>query len=377
MTETAGINSESLPKGRNIPTTEITGLQYLRGISAIAVVIDHASGMANLPKYFGIEILDGFLKSGARGVDVFFVISGFIIVVSSLRGGLQPKLSIKKFLLKRAQRILPLMWIAVLSYALLRVFARGGWDISEMLTALTLFPAGAVAPTVIWTLRLELIFYLIFALTILRSRKTIVFFVFWAISPIFIALFQYANAFMRIDLTAIPPFIGEMVNNFGNSANIEFSAGVLLGVYYLQKGRQNFPAWSIDPAWILTISVFGFMVISYNQNLKFDDVRSAFISAIAAGSIVTVAAYVRPSPGFWDFLFALFGNASYAIYLFHSHIISAMLGILARFLPGMPIELVIAVCTSASIVGGIIVHKVVEVPTVRWAKSFSVRAAHN
>lgn len=63
---------------------EIEGIQYLRGIAACAVVIDHAAGMTALPKYFGDAVWGGFLQRGYIGVDLFFMISGFIICIVSL-----------------------------------------------------------------------------------------------------------------------------------------------------------------------------------------------------------------------------------------------------------------------------------------------------
>ena len=80
-------------------TQKLAFVQYLRAIAVIAVV-DHAAGMAAFNKYFGIKVFNGFLYRGSIGVDLFFVISGFIITLVALDKDLQPKLSAKLFLLK-------------------------------------------------------------------------------------------------------------------------------------------------------------------------------------------------------------------------------------------------------------------------------------
>lgn len=361
------------PKNSNQQVNDIIGIQYLRGIAAIAVVIDHSSGMANLPKYFGIELFDGFLKSGARGVDIFFIISGFIMVVSSLKSDLAPKLSVLQFLTRRAQRILPLMWLGILSYALLRLASRGEWDPVGTLTALTLFPAGHVTPTVIWTLRLELIFYIVFALSILRQNRYISLFLFWAISPFLLSFFAPALNLSGIDADESSLSLAGFINNIFHPANIEFSVGVIIGAYYIKNRKNELGTWFINPAFLLTILFFGFMLISFHLGLKFNNINSALISSIFAGSIVALAAYAKPQAGFWNYTFTLLGDASYAIYLFHSHVISAILGVLARHAKGLPIGAVLLICILSSILAGIAVHKVVEVPLVRWAKSFSGR----
>ncbi len=102
----------------------IEWIQYLRGLAALAVVLDHTAAMASFDKYFGQEVLDGFLYKGAIGVDLFFVISGFIISIVSLKPDLKPSTTLSDFFQKRFLRIVPLMWVAVIAYAMLRLVGR-------------------------------------------------------------------------------------------------------------------------------------------------------------------------------------------------------------------------------------------------------------
>jgi Acyltransferase family len=125
------------------PNKEIIGVQYLRGLAALGVVVAHTSVTADFPKYFGREILGGFLAYGGSGVDLFFVISGFIMCATALKGPqLEPALSAAAFAAKRFTRIIPLMWVAVLSYILLRYLGRRIVHPIPYLRAFFLFPAG-------------------------------------------------------------------------------------------------------------------------------------------------------------------------------------------------------------------------------------------
>src|SRR5689334_19701485 len=115
---------------------EIVGVQYLRGLAALAVVVDHSGITVATPKYFGTVIGGGLLNHGASGVDLFFLISGFIITATSLDADWQPKVKLGAFFGRRFIRIVPLMWIAIVSYAVLKFLGRGGFDPQPYLLAM-------------------------------------------------------------------------------------------------------------------------------------------------------------------------------------------------------------------------------------------------
>ena len=94
----------------------VLSLQYLRGIAALLVVAFHAAEY--LARASGRPA--GFpFTAGVSGVDVFFVISGFVITWSSAGRAMSPA----DFLWRRAVRIVPLYWFLtfiVTSIALLQ-----------------------------------------------------------------------------------------------------------------------------------------------------------------------------------------------------------------------------------------------------------------
>ena len=90
------------PRGAN---NLILPIQYLRGIAAILVVWFHATIQVDgVSTYFSSSF-------GASGVDLFFVISGFIMVVTTAGKDVTPQ----RFFVLRIIRVVPLYWLATLA----------------------------------------------------------------------------------------------------------------------------------------------------------------------------------------------------------------------------------------------------------------------
>ena len=69
---------------------KIEAIQYLRAIAVVAVVVDHAALQATAERFFGPWEWSRLLFAGFAGVDLFYIISGFIITVVCLDASLQP-----------------------------------------------------------------------------------------------------------------------------------------------------------------------------------------------------------------------------------------------------------------------------------------------
>jgi exopolysaccharide production protein ExoZ len=148
----------------------IGGLQMLRGVAATLVVLFHLQAAS---VYEGHEPgLLGWFLGGEVGVDVFFVLSGFVIFYTA-RG--REALGPGWFLRQRFWRIVPPYWaVLALTLAALAAHAvlRGDWvdwpGPWEIVVSVLLLPLPDQVLAVAWTLTVEGLFYLLFAATYFR-----------------------------------------------------------------------------------------------------------------------------------------------------------------------------------------------------------------
>jgi len=87
---------------------KLSNIQSLRGLAALLVVLTHLPVMEI--KHSSDQILPAFFRFGISGVDLFFVISGFIMVYVTWNAPRAPKQSLK-FLFARVSRIYPIYWL--------------------------------------------------------------------------------------------------------------------------------------------------------------------------------------------------------------------------------------------------------------------------
>lgn len=343
--------------------TEIVGIQYLRGVCALAVIVDHASSMAASNKYFGWQYFNGLLNFGALGVDIFFVISGFIIATISLRGSTwQPALTTTSFFIKRFDRIVPLMWLAIITHFALRTLIGSSELVpNHYLRALLLFPDGDVEPSVIWTLRHEFLFYCIFAFTFLGKTILRPAIILWFLSPIFFGLIEGTTALPRDD----SHFLGIVFS----SVNIEFGAGAMLGLFWLRFPRAGDLTLPIHPFLLIFLLVLSSIALVASFPYPWLSVPSALLMGALGATIVWLACRVACPDDFISRFGRLIGDASYSLYLFQLHFLGILLVITSRLLPHGYLALGLIVCCVGTTIGGIAVHLLIERPILRIVKS--------
>jgi exopolysaccharide production protein ExoZ len=153
----------------------IRPIQYLRGIAAMMVVWYHSVGQIEQTKQF-ISVYE----FGRYGVDVFFAISGFIMLVTTWDKPITPM----EFIGHRIRRVVPLYWTATLvmvGAAIIapHLFKTLQFDAVSLLKSLFFIPynslsfPGTIFPLLTpgWTLDYEMFFYALFAISLLVGRR--------------------------------------------------------------------------------------------------------------------------------------------------------------------------------------------------------------
>lgn len=316
--------------------TSINSIQYLRGLAACAVVCFHVS-----------EQFGGRFGVGAAGVDVFFVISGFIMWVTTAGRPADPW----RFMSRRITRIVPLYWIVTLLTAagiLLKPQFFYGHLLSTANFAGSLFflpvlQDGALHPVVIqgWTLCYEMMFYLVFTLVLFLGER-------WRFGVLVGALAAIVALHFVVPAGYARAFTDPVV--------LEFAAGVAVGRLWLQGARLPLGA-------ALAIAVAGFILLAAGP-LVGADMPRVLRWGIPAALIVAGAVFAERARPFKPAALPTFlGDASYSIYLWH--VVAAVLttGVVLRI--GVPEPLQPATILVATLALSAMLYLIVEKPLIR------------
>ena len=338
---------------------KLSNIQVLRGLAALAVVVFHAREEVD---GLGIQTgLPGFM-GGAAGVDVFFAISGLVMVHASapLFGAWRSALP---FLLKRLARIVPLYWAVTALFVLLDpADARGdlGRRAFAGFLALSLAfvpyaaPANPDATPVYalgWTLDYEMAFYLAFALALALPRRGAV-----AALSLALAALVAANGVL-----ALPGWLSYL----GASQVLEFVAGLLIAEAGLSGWRLPRPA----AAALVALGLAAIAASVPWSDLWWGSWRG-LVWGLPAAAIVAAAALCPPRGPAGALRRGLerLGDASYALYLVHYGAYLAIEAVLGRVLdlprlPAVPVMLLLILPTVAA---SFAVHHGFEAPVTRW-----------
>ena len=332
---------------------KILSIQYLRAAAALMVVFFHADGMAL--EYFHF----GWPSFGAAGVDMFFVISGFIMWITTASARTTPV----SFVVSRIIRVVPLYWVmTLLLYMGWMVFRDAAslppvWNLVRSLLFIPFVSprTGEIQPLLIagWTLNFEMFFYAVFACGLLLTRRHRALFVGTVLGGL-VALPLVATPSGAVALTYTSPLL------------IEFMIGCLLGIVYERNALPR-------PAVAAFLLIIGCCLLLTSTMLSAADLTAFrfFHWGLPAFLIVTGALGLEPVLKEWR-LPLLLGDASYSIYLTHGAALASlktiilMVGVGAS--PAVTAVFVVAGCV-ASVLAGIVVFHAVEKPLVAGCKA--------
>lgn len=153
------------------------GLDLLRFGAALLVLLNHFALFApdRPTRLFGEgqawPLLAPIGGVGGVGVEIFFVISGFVITMSA--AGLSGRSGALRFAASRAARLLPALWLSTLigAGALLYLGEPLADVAAKALRSALFVPVGPYVDGVVWSLLVEAVFYTLIALAILSGRE--------------------------------------------------------------------------------------------------------------------------------------------------------------------------------------------------------------
>lgn len=285
-------------------------VQALRALAAVIVAIGHA--FIELPKLAGYDGGEALSFNHGFGVDIFFVISGFIMVYTSRSRFGVPGAG-RSFLLARFLRIAPIYWTMTLllllaAYAFPTTVSAASLDAPHILASLFFVPLlnenGDLLPllTIGWTLNYEMFFYLLFALALLLPRSTGMMSLFATFGAL-----ALAGIFVSQDMPQIWFWTRSII--------LEFAFGVAIGLLAARLGRTA-------PALLLlsmAAGAIGFLLGHWlpHQLLPRFLALGLPATALVAGAVGLDLQGRSISPP----LIAALGEASYSLYLSHMFVI--------------------------------------------------------
>lgn len=341
---------------------EVVGVQYLRATAAILVVMHHA--LHQLPSLLAMiptEALQG-------GVDIFFVISGFIMTYTTAT----KPLSAGQFLERRVVRIVPLYWAmtaitAVFAISAPHIFKDTVFTLSGFITSLLFIPAynagqvGVIAPLLKlgWTLNHEAFFYVVFAaLIVLPPFKR---------SAAILAVLLACVLLLPLLRSDAAPIVFH-----STPIALEFAMGCFVGAAAAAGLGLSIPR----AGWVclLVAGIAGFLY--FGQNDLGGMSRVLNLGAPSTAIVIAVVWLDRlgvfDQPGPLQRAGKLLGDASYSIYLAHLYPVIGFRDVWLRaHLAGGTVGLLsfLVMATATGIGAGLLVYFFIERPLTDRARA--------
>lgn len=355
--------SES-PPAPSAPREKILSIQILRGVAATMVVFYHANlilghhNNAGEASYGHNAQLEPVIQWGWLGVELFFVISGFTIFHAHHADFGRIK-RLPRYVWRRCARIYPFYWILTACFLGASFYKPNYPDLDlrpgNMMTVVTLLPFvqdPRIPLAVAWTLMFEIMFYGLFALAIVSTAFSRYFWIAWAAAILIASLL--------LDRYQLDPL---------NIYNIYFLLGAL--IWWLKPKLDN--RWMIPMTLLFSLSLVPPIFLAHHDSpLANDNVALAALAPPVALAAALFIGVEKICPRLFDRpILLLLGDASYAIYLVHSAILSVAGILQSRILEWSPGLVYFLGSTLSAILAGVVVHLWLERPLLKKLRRIS------
>jgi exopolysaccharide production protein ExoZ len=343
-------------------TRRIVSLQILRFVAALMVVYWHAAILTQSVCGPGFaHILRHSPELGGAGVDLFFVISGFVITITGPLAAPMPTGG--QFFWRRWSRVAPVFY--VLTIPTILVFGMR-LNTDQTIATLLFWPAAGariVTPYLTngWTLCFEMVFYTAVALIMLggKLRRNL--------------LIGAAMAAVLVVLRQTSDWDGLLI--LANPVFLEFGAGVALALLWPRIARLGGGFGVIFLAGALGIygleTLIGVPKLVHPNTILLDTDALRRIAVLGAPAALLVAgALVFPidKPGRAALILARLGDASYSLYLVHPLVMQAFWLAWLTTRPALPPALVMFAAMAISVVVGFATFLYIERPLLAFVR---------
>ncbi|CAO4152979.1 acyltransferase family protein [Methylorubrum aminovorans] len=333
-------------------------IQAYRGLAAIAVAAFHLSIGLSDARYIGHPVLEWLTWRMDAGVDFFFVLSGFIILLAHESDIGRPE-RLGRFLSKRLTRIYPIYWVYVGVFCLLVMLGIGSaatiplnpaqWFTTFALVRVENFLL-PISPA--WTLIHEIAFYAAFSLLILSRSWGLAAFAVWQIAC----------------LTGLRfPGPGERTpfEVYFATYNVDFAIGMLAYVMLSRRILPSAAGWFLSGGGLLA----GLVLLQARGDLP---TAGPLLYGVAFGAIILGSAiWEQRHPNLNIAGLALLGDASYSIYLTHIAFEGLLMKISIKMLNFIDIPDIILYLgiLIATVLGGCLAYLLVERPLLSYMRT--------
>jgi len=354
--------------------TKIDAVQGLRGIAALLVVVDHSILQLTAGYHrtaAGAEIVRQAERIGLFGVEIFFLISGFIMTVTTYRQFSVPGAA-TEFLWRRFVRIVPLYWLVTAFLVITLLLQRMPPEGREVLLSLTFIPyrdaAGVYQPLLRrgWTLNYEMFFYALFALALMWRFRS-------GIAALLLVLVLSVVAGRGLT-EPCDGYVCGIAWFFSRPIILFFAGGIVLGLLrILLETRGRLLALDLRAALgiaLLVTGIYAWCLISVPGPL------TGWIDILGCVAATVCCALNRDSPTHSrDRATALaVGDASYSIYLTNSFFVDPLskLWRLAFGVHGLALFVLLMLAGTALL--GVVIFRFVEKPMIQVMRSLRRRS---
>lgn len=342
----------------------LKSIHYTRGFAALLVVMFHFSFM-----YIGkVEPFNTAFLNGGFGVDLFFLISGFIITYVT-----EKKSHVAVFFLKRFFRIYPLFLFVLIisSIFLVRYNVHPVWSmiksglfiLQDYNRPAPEFDFNFIGPA--WTLSYEIWFYFVFgvAMMICHSHRVIIASVMMLAQTFLLQSIFTGSVSLRSDYVASirdSSYADHALKFFSTSLHLEFILGMWLCVAFT-RGWLNIRTIATYPIMGVLFALSGWL---YFSDVVYGSGVTKFY-LIALPLFIAITLYEANFKTFNSRILSFFGDISFSIYITHFFMMYLLLEHPPFFWQEASNLTKLIASTISAIIFAFLLHKLVELPFIK------------